>query len=363
MNDPQSERKGSPSPAASHSRAASRGASPAPLLPQYSAAPTGTLKDKEQNDSHPVSTAKGVQDAWWNNVPAWIPIVSWISLSSAVILMNKYILYDLGFSHPIFLTTLHVAFQVIASRALHRFTPYVDGARELEASGKMNREVFLHKVVPIGVLFSVSLILSNWVYLRLSVSFIQMIKAITPVSVLAVSVLFKVKTASAKLYGIVGIISLGVIIASYGEIDFDLLGFTVQIIAILVESCRLVLIQILLQGLGMSPLVSLYYTAPVVLASNSVLLVIFEGLTPFYKLYSIGYGLLFLNASLTFALNLASVWLIGKASGLVLTLSGVIKDILLVVGSWLVLGSTITITQIFGYFVALAGLVAFKTQG
>lgn len=56
-----------------------------------------------------------------------------------------------------------------------------------------------------------------------------MIKAITPVVVLAVSVLFKVKTASAKLFGIVCIISLGVGIASYGEIDFDLLGFSVQV--------------------------------------------------------------------------------------------------------------------------------------
>ena len=101
-----------------------------------------------------------------------------------------------------------------------------------------------------------------------------MIKAVTPVVVLGVSVLFGVKTASAKLFGIVCIISLGVAIASYGEIDFDLLGFSVQVLeenqkgccnaitdrplqlfAILIESCRLVLIQILLQGFGMDPLV------------------------------------------------------------------------------------------------------------
>jgi len=38
----------------------------------------------------------------------------------------------------------------------------------------MNREVFIRKILPIGFLFSASLVLSNWVYLRLSVSFIQM---------------------------------------------------------------------------------------------------------------------------------------------------------------------------------------------
>ena len=54
-------------------------------------------------------------------------------------------------------------------------------------------------------------------------------QAVTPVVVLAVSVAFKVKTANAKLWGIVSIISIGVAIASYGEIDFDLLGFSVQV--------------------------------------------------------------------------------------------------------------------------------------
>jgi hypothetical protein len=38
----------------------------------------------------------------------------------------------------------------------------------------MNREIFLRKIVPVGLLFSASLVLSNWVYLRLTVSFIQM---------------------------------------------------------------------------------------------------------------------------------------------------------------------------------------------
>lgn len=45
-----------------------------------------------------------------------------------------------------------------------------------------------------------------------------------------------------------------------------------------------------------------------------------------------------------------------------LTLAGVVKDIMLIAGSWLILGSTITGTQIFGYAIALSGLVAFKMQ-
>lgn len=68
------------------------------------------------------------------------------------------------------------------------------------------------------------------------------------------------------------------------------------------------------------------------------------------------------SACATFALNLSSVFLIGAASGLVLTLAGVLKDILLIVGSWALQGATITTIQVFGYAVALVGLVWFKMQ-
>ncbi|SCZ88513.1 BZ3500_MvSof-1268-A1-R1_Chr2-1g04459 [Microbotryum saponariae] len=300
----------------------------------------------------------------WQRLPAWVPIVCWIGTSSFIILQNKYILYDLKFNHPVALTTVHLTFQTLATRALRRYTPLVDKAKELEATGKMNRDVFIRKIVPVGALFSASLVLSNWVYLRLTVSFIQMIKAFTPVSVLLVSAAFGLKELNRKIMGIVGAISLGVAIASFAEIEFEMIGFLVQALAIAIESCRLVLVQILLQGMGLDPLTSLYYFAPVCLVINSIILLPVEGFSVFSDaIEKVGIPMLLGNACMTFALNLTSVWLIGKASGLVLTLSGVLKDILLIAGSYFILGSSITGTQIFGYIIALTGLVMFKMQG
>ncbi|GAA5823609.1 hypothetical protein JCM10212_000664 [Sporobolomyces blumeae] len=299
----------------------------------------------------------------WRRLPAWVPIVCWIATSSFVILQNKYILSTAGFRHPVALTTIHLLFQTVMTRILRKYSGLVDKAKELEATGTMNREVFIRKIVPVGLLFSASLVLSNWVYLRLSVSFIQMIKAFTPVSVLLISAAFRLKELNAKILCIVAMISLGVAIASYGEVDFELIGFLVQALAIAIESCRLVLVQILLQGMGLDPISSLYYFAPVCLAVNSVILLPVEGFAVFADAVElVGVPTLFLNACATFALNLSSVWLIGAASGLVLTLAGVLKDILLIAGSWALLGSSITGVQICGYGVALAGLVWFKMQ-
>lgn len=51
---------------------------------------------------------------------------------------------------------------------------------------------------------------------------------------------------------------------------------------------------------------------------------------------------------------------IGKTSSLVLTLCGVLKDVLLVVASMVIYGSQVTLTQFFGYSIALGGMVYYK---
>jgi hypothetical protein len=96
---------------------------------------------------------------------------------------------------------------------------------------------------------------------------------------------------------------------------------------VFVESIRIVMIQILLQGFGLTPLVSLYYMAPIVLCCNLVVILPIEGMEALWMAaFDVGPLILLGNALLTFGLNLSSVWLIGKASGLTLTLSGVLKD-------------------------------------
>ncbi|KAG6893436.1 hypothetical protein C0992_009977, partial [Termitomyces sp. T32_za158] len=129
------------------------------------------------------------------------------------------------------------------------------------------------------------------------------------------------------------------------------------------EASRLVLIQLILHNLKMDPLVSLHYYAPVCAAINMCLLPFTEGLAPFYALADLGPGVLLTNALVAFLLNVAAVFLVGVGSGLVLTLAGVFKDILLITGSVALFGSTVTPLQVFGYSIALGGLVLFKTSG
>jgi len=287
---------------------------------------------------------------------AIIPV--WITLSSSVIIYNNYIYNTLEFKYPVFLVTWHLTFAAVGTRVLQRTTHLLDGAKDVH----LTKDMFIRSILPIGLLFSGSLILSNTAYLYLSVSYIQMLKAFTPVAILLISWISRIAEPNKKLAVIVFMISIGVALASHGELRFNLIGFLTQSAAVGFEASRLVMIQILLHGLKMDPLVSLHYYAPVCAIINLVFLPFTEGLAPFFELARVGPLILLSNALVAFFLNVAAVFLVGVGSGLVLTLAGVFKDILLITGSVLIFGSQVTLLQVIGYSIALGGLVLYKTS-
>lgn len=288
---------------------------------------------------------------------AIIPI--WIVLSSSVIIYNNYVYNTLNFRFPVFMVTWHLTFAAIGTRVLQRTTHLLDGAKDVHVS----KDMFVRSILPIGLLFSGSLILSNTTYLYLSVAYIQMLKAFTPVAILLISWTFRIQDPNKRLAMIVVMISCGVALASRGELHFNIIGFLTQTAAVAFEASRLVMIEILLHGLKMDPLVSLHYYAPVCAIINMAVLPFTEGLAPFYEIIRVGPLILISNAAIAFLLNVAAVFLVGAGSGLVLTLAGVFKDILLITGSVLIFGAPITPLQVLGYSIALGGLILYKTAG
>jgi len=323
-----------------------------------------TLDSKVEDDSVTTLPSTATENRTGTNaakpkVSVMVIIPVWMALSMGVIIYNNYIYNTLLFQFPVFLVTWHLFFAAIGTRVLQRTTHLLDGVKDVN----MTKDTFLRSILPIGILFSGSLVLSNTAYLYLSVSYIQMLKAFTPVSILLISFAFRIQEPNRKLAVIVALISGGVCIASYGELHFNMFGFVVQAAAVVFEASRLVMIQVLLQGMKMDPLVSLHYYAPVCAAINLIILPFVEGLAPFYALATISPWILISNAMVAFLLNVAAVFLIGVGSGLVLTLAGVFKDILLITGSTLIFHTSITPLQVFGYAIALGGLVTFKTAG
>ncbi|ETN46393.1 uncharacterized protein HMPREF1541_00577 [Cyphellophora europaea CBS 101466] len=286
-------------------------------------------------------------------------VVTWISFSGGVILFNKWLLDTLGFKFPITLTAWHMVFATFMTQVLAKTTTLLDGRKTVKMTGR----VYLRAILPIGFFFSLSLICGNKAYLYLSVAFIQMLKATMPVAVLIVSWILGVAPVNFKTLGNVSLIVVGVVIASIGEIKFDLTGFLYQAGGIAFEATRLVMVQRLLSSaeFKMDPLVSLYYFAPVCGVMNTVAALVVEVPSMSMKnVYDVGIFMLVANAMVAFLLNVSVVFLIGKTSSLVLTLCGILKDILLVACSMLIWGTQVSLTQFFGYSIALSGLLYYK---
>ena len=122
-----------------------------------------------------------------------------------------------------------------------------------------------------------------------------------------------VETPSVRVLANVSVIVLGVMVASYGEIAFNLTGFVFQTAGIFFEAFRLILVQRLLWSAEyrMDPLVSLYYFAPVCALMNFLIFLVFEasklGMSEILKL---GLLTLLANAALAFVLNISVVFLV-----------------------------------------------------
>ncbi|VAH08723.1 unnamed protein product [Triticum turgidum subsp. durum] len=187
-----------------------------------------------------------------------------------------------------------------------------------------------------------SLWFSNSAYIYLSVSFIQMLKALMPVAVYSIGVLFKKET-----------------FRSSSMLNMLSISFGVALAAVAFEATRLVLIQILLtsKGISLNPITSLYYVAPCCLCFLLVPWIFVE----LPRLRAVGtfqpdFFIFGTNSLCAFALNLAVFLLVGKTSALTMNVAGVVKDWLLIAFSWSVIRDTVTPINLFGYGIAFLGV-------
>ncbi|XP_074338623.1 putative sugar phosphate/phosphate translocator At1g48230 isoform X1 [Apium graveolens] len=288
----------------------------------------------------------------------YLYLLIYIVLSSGVILYNKWVLSPkyFNFPFPITLTMIHMGFSGAVAFFLIRVFKVVSPV-------KMTFEIYATCVVPISAFFASSLWFGNTAFLHISVAFIQMLKALMPVATLFVAVLCGTDKLRWDVFLNMMLVSAGVVISSYGEIHFNVIGTTYQVTGIFAEALRLVLTQVLLQkkGLTLNPITSLYYIAP---CSFAFLFI------PWYFLEQPGmevpqiqfnYWIFLSNAMCALALNFSIFLVIGRTGAVTFRVAGVLKDWILIGLSTIIFPeSTISGLNITGYAIALCGVVMYN---
>ena len=297
------------------------------------------------------------QKSWFAQLAlSTVRLVVWLSLSSGVILSNKWLLHPMRFPFPVSLTCWHMAVSAMVGAIAVR--------SGMVAKQQLSWKTWAKICLPVGALSAAALFFGNMSFMFLTVSFMQMLKANMPVIIFIVGCLFATEVFTLTSFGIMVVIAAGVAMASYGELNFSLLGVLCMFGAMSCEAVRLTLVQTLLQrqDLQLNPLSTLYYIMPISMACLLPIAYTTEarGLQDCKWLTYAALPTLLANAAGAVALNLSIYIVVGTMSALTMKLAAIVKDIGLVAVSCALFGDTLTFAGVFGYSIALLGVCVYN---
>ncbi|KAJ7981970.1 Sugar phosphate transporter domain containing protein [Quillaja saponaria] len=289
-------------------------------------------------------------------------LLLYVALSSGQIFFNKWVLSskEINFPYPLGLTLLHMVFSTVLCFVLTKVL------KIMKVDEGMNMDIYVTSVMPIGATFAMTLWLGNTAYLYISVAFAQMLKAIMPVAVFVLGVAAGLEVMSCRMLLIMSMISFGVLVASYGEIDISWIGVVYQMAGVVGEALRLIFVEIFVKrkGLKLNPISVLYYVSPCSALCLIIPWIFLE--KPKMEVYGSWHFppvVLILNCLCTFSLNLSVFLVIKHTSALTIRVAGVVKDWVVVLLSALLFADTkLTIINLFGYGIAIAGVAAYNNH-
>ncbi|PKA62179.1 putative sugar phosphate/phosphate translocator [Apostasia shenzhenica] len=286
----------------------------------------------------------------------------YIGISSGQIFFNKWVLSskEINFPYPVALTLLHMLFSSLLCFILTKVFKII----KIEEG--MTSEIYATSVIPIGAMFAMTLWLGNSAYLYISVAFAQMLKAVMPVAVFILGAAAGLEVLSCRLFIIMSVISFGVIVASYGEVTVNWVGVVYQMGGVVGEALRLIFMEIFVKrkGIRLNSISMMYYVSP----CSALCLFIPWLFLEKPKMDSAGTWnfpplILFFNCLCTFVLNLSVFLVISRTSALTIRVAGVVRDWVVVLYSAVLFSDTkLTIINIVGYGIAIAGVVAYNNH-
>jgi len=292
-------------------------------------------------------------------------VLLWSALGITLILFNKFIFlptgYGFDFPFTVFLMWWHALAGTISMNILRLARPSLMPA---VTEGSMNLRSYVINVFPIAFLQAAALAFGNTAYLHISVAYIQMVKNTTSAFVFIFSILLGLEICTPSNTFAVVMVVTGLLMTTVGELDFAFLGFMFQMAGTIADSLRLSLTKVILSSnhaVKLDPMSALYFFSPTVLLILSIPMyfVDFQRLT-LAKVYEMKFVLL-TNALLAFALNTTSMFFMKRCGATTYALTGVLKDVALIILCCAMFSHPISFLQLVGFVVSLFGFQLYNT--
>lgn len=277
----------------------------------------------------------------------------YILISAILIEYNKYLMHKDRFPFAMALTTCHMSMTLFWSYLLYWIAPSLYSAMP-RTEGR--RPELLRWFVPLGCLFALGLACSNKAYLYCNVAFLQFMKEANVALVFGLGVFVGIQECSRSKLFILAWILLGAFMAVHGQVEFVWVGFLVQALSQLGECGKTVLGEKIMQGLKLDPMTYTMFMSPICLS----ILIVMTGATWEHEVFArlkVWWPVLLPNACLAFLLNVTVAVIIKECSAITFILSGLVKDMVIVLASVYLFNETVVRQQLMGFAICLAGIV------
>ncbi|XP_050513598.1 solute carrier family 35 member C2 isoform X1 [Diabrotica virgifera virgifera] len=200
---------------------------------------------------------------------------------------------------------------------------------------------YLLAVGTTGVFSGIDISFSNWALELITVSLYTMTKSTTIVFILIFAIILKLEKKSWSLCCIVLMITVGLILFTYKSTQFNILGFTLLLLASVASGIRWTCVQLLLQKskMGMNnPVDMIYHMQPWMLLSVLPFAIYIEGPNAIKNCHLWGcddsanfirqFLKILLGAFIAFFMEFTEVTVVTYTSSLTLAIAGIFKEVL-----------------------------------
>lgn len=276
-------------------------------------------------------------------------IAAWYPSNIGVLLLNKYLLSNYGFRHPIFLTMSHMTACELLSYVAIAWLNIVP----MQA---IRSQTQFMKIAALSVIFCTSVVSDNISLRFLPVSFNQAVGATTPFFTAVFAYSLTLRREAWLVYGALIPVVTGVMIASGGAPSFHLYDFAMCIMATAAWALKSVVQGILLSSEGekLNSMNLLLYMAPIAVVVLVPATLLLEpnvaGITvALARKDVLMLLLLFVNSTMAYFVNLTNFLVTKHTSALTLQVLGNAKGAVAVVVSILLFRNPVSVVGMVGY--------------
>lgn len=292
------------------------------------------------------------QSLWW----ILFSFAFYCAAGPATIFLNQYLLTSVQFPYPAALSVLgtstssivswiFIALGIVNANHLHEVTPYF----------------YVTRIAPIGCALAGTLTTGNNAYLYLSIAFVQILKALSPVILLSLLWLLGIEKPRAILGVAVGVIVSGMITATQGELRMTWIGVTLMLLSEFFDSIKAINMQILLADKNFDSFESLAVFGP---AAIVCLLIVSYHTEDYAQAITVirSKPVLFFVASISgLGVNLATNMYIKATSALTLRITSIARNLVIVfVAAAFRRDSPVTCLEATGYLFSLTGVALYN---